>query len=84
MARQNGGRLVAKIIKGFGRLRVATAMQNLYFEHEDFGEAELERPHFANCYFSSVDLTRTRMHRPRFTDCVFSPAASSHGSHPIC
>ena len=71
IARQNGGRLVARIIKGFGRLRVDAAMQNLYFEHEDFGEAELERPHFANCYFSSVDLTRTRMHHPRFTDCVF-------------
>lgn len=71
IARQNGGRLVARIIKEFGRLRVDAAMQHLYFEHEDFGEAELERPHFANCYFSSVDLTRTRMHRPRFTDCVF-------------
>ncbi len=72
IARQNGGRLVARIIKGFGRLRVDTAMQNLYFEHEDFGESELVRPRFANCYFSSVDLTRTRMHGPRFTDdCVF-------------
>ena len=71
IARQNGGRLVARIIKEFGRLRVDATMQHLYFEHEDFGEAELERPHFANCYFSSVDLTRTRMHRPRFTDCMF-------------
>ena len=38
IARQNGGRLVARIIKEFGRLRVDAAMQHLYFEHEDCGE----------------------------------------------
>ena len=71
IARQNGGRLVARMISACGGLRANSTLQNLYFEHEDFGEAEMVEPRFANCYFNSVNLTRTRMHRPRFEECVF-------------
>ena len=72
IGRQNGGRLVARIIKTCGGLREDTTLQNLYFEHDEFGDVELVGPRFEGCYFNSVDLTRTRMRRPRFRDCVFN------------
>ena len=70
IARQNGGRLVARIIAYYGGLANDAVLRNLYFEHDSFGESALVRPRFINCYFNEVDLTRTRMNAPQFADCV--------------
>ena len=71
VARQNGGRLVARLIKACGGLESGRTLQRLYFDQEDFGTATLHAPVFVGCDFVGVDLTRTQMHSPRFDDCTF-------------
>lgn len=70
IARQNGGRLVARLMREGGSLRSGTTLRNLYFNQEGFGSAELVRPRFYNCQFAGVDLTRTQMSTPYFEDCL--------------
>lgn len=69
IARQNGGGLVARIVRHCGGLEAAAELRNLYFEHDSFGESSLARPRFVHCHFSEVDFTRVRMDRPSFVDC---------------
>ena len=71
VARQNGGRLVARLIKACGGLESGRTLQRLYFDREDFGTATLHAPVFVGCDFVGVDFTRTQMHSPRFDECTF-------------
>ena len=71
VARQNGGRLVARLIKACGGLESGRTLRRLYFDQEDFGTATLHAPVFIGCDFVGVDLTRTQMHSPRFDECTF-------------
>ena len=71
VARQNGGRLVARLIKACGGLESGRTLRRLYFDHEDFGTATLHAPVFIGCDFVGVDLTRVQMHSPRFDECTF-------------
>ena len=71
VARQNGGRLVARLIKACGGLEAKRTLRRLYFDQEDFGTATLHAPVFVDCDFVGVDFTRTQMHSPRFDECTF-------------
>lgn len=71
VARQNGGRLVARLIRACGGLESGRTLRTLYFDQEDFGAATLRDPVFVGCDFVGVDFTRTQMHSPRFDECTF-------------
>jgi len=71
VARQNGGRLVARLIRACGGLESGRTLRTLYFDQEDFGAATLRQPVFVGCDFVGVDFTRTQMHSPRFDECTF-------------
>lgn len=71
VARQNGGRLVARLIRACGGLESGPTLRRLYFDQEDFGAATLREPVFVGCDFVGVDFTRTQMHSPRFDECTF-------------
>ena len=70
VARENGGRLVAQLIKD-GRMRPGIVMRNLYFHRSDFGDARLKWPVFRRCQFIRVDFTQARLESPLFEDCTF-------------
>ncbi|MXW18662.1 MAG: NACHT domain-containing protein [Gemmatimonadetes bacterium] len=71
VARQNGGRLVARLIRACGGLESGRTLRTLYFDQEDFGAATLRDPVFVGCDFVGVDFTGTQMHSPRFAECTF-------------
>ena len=71
VARQNGGRLVARLIKACGGLESGRTLRSLYFDQEDFGKVTMQGPVFVGCDFVGVDFTRTQMHSPRFDECTF-------------
>ena len=71
VARQNGGSLVARLIKASGGLESARTLRNLYFDQQDLGAVMLRAPVFVGCDFVRVDLTHTQMHSPRFDECTF-------------
>ena len=70
VARQNGGRFVARAVKECGGLGTGTRLSNLYFEQDDFGDATLESPRFRHCHFNGVNFTRLRMRTPCFHECT--------------
>ncbi len=79
VARQNGGRLVARLIRACGGLEAGRTLRHLYFDHEDFGAATLRNPVFVGCDFVGVDLTRVQMHSPRFDDCTLQEPKVARG-----
>ena len=81
VARKNGGRFVARVIKICGGLRTGTKLKNLYFDQEDFGQAKLTEPQFQNCHFNRTDFTGLTMVRPRFRECTIQmPRISLNGT----
>ena len=81
VARQNGGRFVARAIKICGRLRSRVELRHLYFDQEDFGQATLTEPQFQNCHFDRADFTDLKMVRPGFTECTIQmPKLSLDGT----
>lgn len=70
VGRENGGRLVARLIADSGQLRLVGALRNLVFRHGRLGPADLDRPHFLRCEFHEVDFTKTRMRFPSFEACT--------------
>ncbi len=81
VARQNGGRFVARAIKIGGRLRNGVKLKHLYFDQDDFGQAVLTEPQFQNCYFDRTDFTGLKMVRPGFRECTIQmPKLSLNGT----
>jgi len=70
VGRENGGRLVARLIADSGKLRPVGTLRDLVFRHERLGPANLDKPHFFRCEFHEVDFTRIRMQSPRFEGCT--------------
>lgn len=72
VARENGGRIVARLLALGGRLRPNGTFRNLEFRQESLGRIVLEQPHFYRCDFRSVDFTQTQMRSPHFEECTLS------------
>ncbi len=79
IARQNAGRLVARIIRYCGGLEADASLRNLYFEQDDFGDTTLVRPRFTHCHFNEVDFTGVRLTSPRFSECAFQKPSVTIG-----
>ena len=71
VSRENGGRLVAELIRNCDGLRPGMEIRNLYFHGSHFGKVTLKNPVFRRCHFIGADFTETRMEKPRFVDCDF-------------
>ena len=71
IARENGGRLVARMIASPGYLRPCVRISDVDFHGETLGLAELREPRFDRCHFNKTDFTGVRMLSPRFRKCFF-------------
>lgn len=74
VARENGGRLVAQIMRQVGSLRNGIRIRNIVIRRQNIGPSALEAPHFENVDFEEVNFADVRWNSPAFVGCALRGA----------